>query len=207
MARDILHVFHNERQAQFRELPLPANFPSVKALNVADVDNDGVLDLLAVQADGAIVRISDKHEGQTLDVAEIARVPAGAGGSDYLSGEVRLHVADLDNNGALDLFLTGASLDANGKLPGALIWLGDDRGKFVLLEHPFGQAAAPALVSDAADLSGDGRLDLLGLSCRRTTVAGHQSRIEKLSLAGGAAAREAGGWRPAHQSLWRGRRN
>jgi Flp pilus assembly protein TadD len=72
-----LHVFHNERQAQFRELPLPENFPSLKALNVADVDNDGVLDLLAVRADGAIVRISDEHEGKVLDVAEIARVPSG----------------------------------------------------------------------------------------------------------------------------------
>jgi Tfp pilus assembly protein PilF len=158
-----LHVFHNERQAQFRELPLPANFPLVKALNVADADDDGVLDLLAVQTGGAIVRISDKHEGQTLDVAEIARVPTGAGVSDYLSGEVRLGVADLDNNGAVDLFLTGPSLDANGKNPGALIWLADEKGKFVLLEHPFGQAA-PALISDAADFSGNGRLDLLGLT-------------------------------------------
>jgi Tfp pilus assembly protein PilF len=159
-----LHVFHNERQAQFRELPLPANFPLVKALNVADVDDDGVLDLLAVQADGAIVRISDKHEGKVLDVAEIARVPSGAGVPDYLSGEVRLHVADLDNNGALDLRLTGASLDAGHSALGALIWLADDQGKFVLLEHPFGQAPVPALVSDAADLGGNGRLDLLGLS-------------------------------------------
>ena len=159
-----LHVFHNERQGQFRELPLPANFPQVKALNVADVDNDGVLDLVAVQADGAIVRISDEHEGKVLDVAEIARVPSGAGVAEYLSGEVRLHVADLDNNGALDLFLTGASSDASGKIPGALIWLADEKGKFVLLEHPFGGGLAPAMVSDAADLSGNGRLDLLGLA-------------------------------------------
>jgi hypothetical protein len=159
-----LHVFHNERQGQFRELPLPANFPQVKALNVADVDNDGVLDLVAVQADGAIVRISDEHEGKVLDVAEIARVPSGAGVPEYLSGDVRLHVADLDNNGALDLFLTGTSSDASGKIPGALIWLADEKGKFVLLEHPFGGGRAPAMVSDAADLSGNGRLDLLGLA-------------------------------------------
>jgi Tfp pilus assembly protein PilF len=158
-----LHVFHNERQTQFRELTLPANFPLVRALNVADVDNDGVLDLLAVQTDGAIVRASDKHEGQTLDVAEIARVPAGTGGSDYLSGDVRLGVADLDNNGAMDLFLTGASLDASHNIPGALVWLANEKDKFVLLEHPFGQAA-PALISDAADLGGNGRLDLLALS-------------------------------------------
>jgi Flp pilus assembly protein TadD len=165
-----LHVFHNERQAQFRELPLPVNFPPVKALNVADVDDDGVLDLLAVQADGTIVRISDKHEGQVLDVAEIARVPRGAGVPDYLNGEVRLGVADLDNNGAMDLFLTGASFDANHSIPGALIWLGDEKGKFVLLEHPFGQAPAPALVSDAADPGGNGRLDLLGLSADGQSV-------------------------------------
>ena len=159
-----LHVFHNERQAQFRELALPANFPPVKALNVADVDDDGVLDLLAVQADGTIVRVSDKGEGQTLDVAEIARVPSGPGVPDYLSGDVRLRVADLDNNGAMDLFLTGASLDPTHSVPGALVWLGDDKGKFVLLEHPFGQAAVPALVSDVADLNRNGRLDLLALS-------------------------------------------
>jgi hypothetical protein len=174
-----LHVFHNERQAQFRELPLPANFPLVKALSVADVDDDGVLDLLVVQADGAIVRISDKHEGKVLDVAEIARVPAGAGVGDYLSGEVRLRVADLDNNGALDLYLTGASSDASHNAFGALIWLADEKGKFILLEHPFAQARAPALVSDAADLSGIGRLDLLGLSAdgQPLQAVNHGSRI------------------------------
>jgi Tfp pilus assembly protein PilF len=159
-----LHVFHNERQAQFRELPLPANFPLVKALNVADVDDDGVLDLLALQVDGAIVRVSDKQEGKVLDVAEIARVPAGAGVPDYLSGEVRLRVADLDNNGTQDLFLTGASSDTRYNPFGALIWLADESGKFVLLERPFGQAAVPALVSGASDLSGNGRLDLLALT-------------------------------------------
>jgi Tfp pilus assembly protein PilF len=159
-----LHVFHNERQAQFRELPLPANFPLVRALSVADVDDDGVLDLLAVQADGAIVRISDKLEGKVLDVAEIARVPGGGSTSDVLSGEVRLRVADLDNNGALDLFLSGASPDTSHNAFGALIWLADEKGKFVLLDHPFGQGSAPARVSDAAELTGNGRLDLLGLT-------------------------------------------
>jgi Tfp pilus assembly protein PilF len=162
-----LHVFHNERQAQFRELPLPAHFPLVKALNVADVDDDGVLDLLAVQADGAIVRISDKQEGRVLDVAEIARVPSGPNVQNYLADEVRLRVADLDNNGTVDLFLTGASWDASHNAFGALIWLADERGKFVLLERPFGQVQVPAMVSDAADLSGSGRLDLLALSADR----------------------------------------
>src|SRR5271154_6156922 len=70
-----LHVFMNMRQGQFRERALPAGLPLVKAIAVADANNDGVLDLLAVQDDGAIIRISDKNEGEIWDTAEIARVP------------------------------------------------------------------------------------------------------------------------------------
>src|SRR6202522_552339 len=150
-----LHVFMNERQGQFRERPLPAGLPIIKAIAVADANNDGVLDLLAVQADGAIVRISDKNEGESWDMAEIARVPDAA---NNLAGDVRLHVADLDNNGALDLFL--APTKQTSGAAGALSWLGDDKGNFVLLDHP----AGPVLVFDAADLNGDGKLDLVGLS-------------------------------------------
>src|SRR6202041_4171975 len=80
------------------------------------------------------------------------------------SGYVRLHVAYLDKNGAVDLFLSGGSWDGSRDAFGALIWLTDEKSKFVLLEHPFGSAQVPALVSDAADLGGNGRLDLLALS-------------------------------------------
>jgi hypothetical protein len=160
-----LHIFMNERQGQFRERPLPASLTSVKAVAVADTNNDGILDLLAVLADGAIIRISDKNEGQSWDTAEIARVPDAA---NYLAGEVRLRAADLDNNGALDLFLSPTSQVAGKSLAGALIWLGDEQEKFVLLKQP----AAPAFVFDAADLSGDGKLDLLGLSTDGQPVQG-----------------------------------
>jgi tetratricopeptide (TPR) repeat protein len=150
-----LHVFMNERQGQFRERPLPAGLSLVKAIAVADANNDGVLDLLAVQADGAIIRISDKNDRQSWDTAEIARAPDAA---KSLAGEVRLHVADLDNNGALDLFLAPTK-PASGA-GGALIWLGDDNGNFVPLDH----RAGPALVFDTADLKGVGNLDLVGLT-------------------------------------------
>jgi Tfp pilus assembly protein PilF len=151
-----LHVFMNERQGQFRESPLPAGLPSVQAVAVADVDRDGVLDLLAVEQDGSIIRISDRNQGQSWDVAEIARVDQAGN----LPGEVRLHVADLDNNGALDLFLSPTIPMAGNLEAGALVWLGDEKGNLVLLDHRVG----PARVFDAADLRGDGRLDLLGLS-------------------------------------------
>ncbi len=98
-----LHVFMNERQGQFRDRPLPASVSAVKAIAVADANNDGVLDLLAVQTDGSIVRISDKNEGESWTTAEIAKVPDV---SHNLAGDVRLSIADLDNNGALDLLLS-----------------------------------------------------------------------------------------------------
>jgi hypothetical protein len=51
---------------------------ALKALAVVDANDDGIIDFLAVQAVGAIVRISNKNEGQSWDTAEIARVPDAA---------------------------------------------------------------------------------------------------------------------------------
>ncbi|MGA8430529.1 MAG: FG-GAP-like repeat-containing protein [Candidatus Sulfotelmatobacter sp.] len=157
-----LHVFMNERQGQFRERSLPAGLPLIKAIAVADANNDGVLDLIAVQADGAIIRISDKNEGESWDIAEIARVPD----VNNLAGDLRLQVADLDNNGALDLILSPASLLSAKSSNGTLVWLGDEQGKFALLK----QTISPFLVSDVADLRGDGKLDLVGLSPEGTAI-------------------------------------
>jgi tetratricopeptide (TPR) repeat protein len=155
-----LHVFSNERTGQFSERPLPSNMSQVKAINVADVNMDGILDLLAVQADGVVVRFSDKDEGQGWDMSEIARV---ANAPTFQEGELRLRVADLDNNGGLDLLLTSGSsgvAPAGKDIAGAIVWVADEQNKFRLLDKPVG----PALVFDVADLDGDGRLDLLGLS-------------------------------------------
>jgi tetratricopeptide (TPR) repeat protein len=149
-----LHIFINERQGQFAERALP-NLPPIKTMAVADTDGDGVLDLLAVQSDGAIVRVSAKNEEKGWDTAQIASIPNAA---EFLKNEVRLYIADLDNNGALDLILarTTPGSDVNG----AYVWLGSGEHKFILLDHPLG----PASVFAVADVNSDGRLDLIGLS-------------------------------------------
>jgi tetratricopeptide (TPR) repeat protein len=151
-----LHIFMNERQGQFRERTLPASLATVKAIAVADANNDGVIDLIAVQSNGAIIRISDKNEGANWETAEIARVPD----TNDLAGDVRLRVADLDNNGALDLILSPASLLSSKSSNGTRIWLGDAQGNFALLR----QMVSPFSVFDAADLRSNGKLDLIGLS-------------------------------------------
>jgi hypothetical protein len=152
-----LHLFINERQGQFRERQLPSAAAHVAAIAVADADGDGDLDLLLVQADGSIVRISDKNDGQDWEVAAIAQVPAA---SDFLAQEVRLRVADLDNNGAIDLYLSHVAPVVGARTAGTLTWLGDQQGRHQSLDSPTGSARA----YDAADLSASGRLDLLALS-------------------------------------------
>ncbi len=134
-----LHVFSNERQGQFTNRSVPISSP-IRAISVLDLNNDGVLDLAVVQNDGTIMRLSDKDHG--WESAEVVNT------NEQLGASV-LRVADLDNNGGLDLLL----------MPAARIWLNDGNGKFTELNLSF-----PSSVLDVADLNNDGRLDLLGLS-------------------------------------------
>ena len=152
-----LHVFNNERSGRFSEitaLPVTGQF---KAIAAADASHRGILDLLAVQDDGAIIRLSEKADNSGWERVEIARVPDAA---NFLSSEVRLHAADLDNNGAIDLLLGRVTPSENPNAPGALMWLGDEKGSFGAARPVSGLSQ----IFDAADLKTSGRLDLVGLS-------------------------------------------
>ena len=144
-----LHFFHNQRGGLFRELALPSHLPHVKAVTVADVSGAGTLALVALEETGALVAITDASGWK---VAQLGNAP-------QFAGEVRLHAADLDNNGAVDLLLAPVAPNA-GDPNGVLVWLGNGAQKFAPLPQPVG----PARVFAVADVNGDGRLDLLGLS-------------------------------------------
>src|SRR5262249_11215276 len=122
----------------FRPRPAPAGVAGNNvALAAGDVNGDGFIDIITLRGDGAIYRVSDH------DSAEIAR---GAPAQTLL-------VADLDNNGALDV------------VAGSQVFLSDGKA-FTALAKP-GTLAARTLV----DRDHDGRLDLLGMSNGNVTFA------------------------------------
>jgi tetratricopeptide (TPR) repeat protein len=150
-----LHIFINERSGRFSQIAAPASVKGIRAITAADASHRGILDLLAVKDDGPVLRISENNGGWS--VASIATVPDF---SKYLQGQVRLHAADLDNNGAIDLLLVRTSSSSDGGNQEALVWLGDEKGGFTA---PI-KMTAPTVVLGVADLNKDGRLDLLGLT-------------------------------------------
>jgi tetratricopeptide (TPR) repeat protein len=144
-----LHVFANERAGQFRRRTVPGNLGRLLALAVADVNDDGKFDLLALRDDGTVLRISDKDRGQGWDVAEIARWEKFTGPVE--PGVARLLTADLDNNGMTDLIVVGPR--------GSRIFLAEGPDKFTPLAGEINSR-----VFAAEDKSGQGRIDLIGVS-------------------------------------------
>ena len=98
-AQGALWFFANERGGQFRIRTSPQGLDRTVAMNVADANGDGVFDLVALQSNGRVLRISDRGEGRDWDAVEILRATRNVG-QDSTAG-TRLLVADIDNNGAV----------------------------------------------------------------------------------------------------------
>src|ERR1700722_4895018 len=79
-------VLRNNGAAPFKEIGRLGGVSAVKARGVADPDNDGVLDLLAVEATGTIATVSYR-EDNGWSVTPLVQIP---GGKDALDGEGRL---------------------------------------------------------------------------------------------------------------------
>ena len=160
-----LHVFLNKRSGLFTESPLPPGLGRVRAIAPADLGAGSLS--LAIAGDGgqlsALSAAGSPATSWSLRQIGQARAPLAP-------GELRLLAADFDNNGAVDLLLAPVS-------PGAAqpaLWLQDADGSF---------APSPATVPlprvfAAADLKGDGRLALVGLTAdgQLATANNHGTR-------------------------------
>jgi tetratricopeptide (TPR) repeat protein len=141
-----LHVFMNKRSGVFQRRDVPDPHGRYAALAVADVNDDGVLDLIALRCDGTLFRVSDKNKGQSWDVAELGNLEKKL---PLEPGVARLIAVDLDNNGAIDLIYRTRE--------GGQVWLADGKGGFKALDLD-----VPDGTADVISLDGSGRLDFLG---------------------------------------------
>ena len=136
-----LRIFTNERLGAYRPRAVPAAFADHNLdVSTADINGDGALDFVVLRDDFSIVRLSDKEDHQSWESAVLARSNSSG------PGNPNLVIADLDNNGALDLVV------------GSEVFLNDGK-RFAPLPNRLNGNCQTAV-----DLNGEGRLDAIGLA-------------------------------------------
>jgi hypothetical protein len=147
-----LKVFLNRQAGDFvldsRTLPF-----GIAAMTIADLDSDGAFDIVTIDREGNLQRTWLQNDRWNT------RALGKWADFDQAFSSLRLFVADLDNNGAVDLIATsGRAPDP----PRTGIWLANER-------HELQPAASGPIsrVFGVADLNDDGRLDLVGVSDSR----------------------------------------
>ena len=157
-AAGALHVLHQPagRPVRGRQPAIAGRLAGVVAATVADLDADGALDIVTLESNG------DRSQGapgrsamwtsrRDCVVAGLSGARAGAAG--------QLLVADLDNNGALDLVAS--------RRPESRVWLADERLQLDRADR----VACGAGLRRRATSNADGRLDLLASPTGRPVVA------------------------------------
>ena len=134
-------VFLNQRAGAFQLAPAFKEGEGVAAICAADLNRDGLTDILALRKNGELARLSMNENG-SWNAQTLASTSA-------VQGVTRVFAADLDNNGALDLIAS-----SGGKTQ---IELADESGFSALAPLSVG-------VQNVLDLNGDGKLDLVALS-------------------------------------------
>lgn len=140
-----LLIFANERAGRFQRRPGPPELAPVAAITAADINADMTIDIILLQLDGAVRRLSSRDDDRGWEAVQLARA------SSAVEGPARIFAEDLDNNGSADLV---GAWDGGG-----IVALGEGTKPFRSVQVPSG-----VRVLAIADQNSDGRLDLVGIS-------------------------------------------
>ena len=141
-----ISLFENRQAGQFTDWSRSGLPTGVVAMTLGDLDADGRLGLVMLDGTGAVSYSTWGADGwETERVATWDSPPVGR-----RPGSHRLLLADLDNNGALDV-IGSAESDTR-------IWLADERSVLEPFDTPLSAEAV-----NVVDLNGDGWLDFVGL--------------------------------------------
>ena len=173
-----LLISWNERAGSFTS-PTPVSDTTAQAMTFGDTSATGEMALIALESDGSIKRFAYDSTQQKWSIRDIATTTFKSSNNQ----SAKIHLADLDNNGAIDLVLSsGTSTD---------IWLNEGLSKFQKLEKPLA-----LFVTSIVDIDGDGFLDLLGTTATgaatarvRGTKGYHWQSIQTRALASQADGR------------------
>ncbi len=150
-------VSWNDRAGAFTEPTVISHSPA-NAISFGDVFATGRMGLVALEQNGAIKSLVFDGLQQKWSERELGKWEGAQSLTNNTNSQARIHLADLDNNGAVDVV---ASVHAR-----SAIWLNEGDGKFQKLN------AAPELwVMSVADLDGDGMLDLVGPTANGAATA------------------------------------
>jgi tetratricopeptide (TPR) repeat protein len=162
----VVKYFSNERGGLFIERETPQGDNPKTGIEIADINGDGKLDLLALQNNGTLWRISDKNNGRDWETQQIPlteeEICPRAEAGNTIRCQIKLSVQDFDNNGANDILLSNEKE--------AQLFLGGKETKFSPLNK------INAQISSFAETNGDGRLDLIGINAEgKPTIYLNQS--------------------------------
>lgn len=148
-----VHYYQNERSGEFQRDTSWTIDPPVYALDFGDVNGDGIFEIVSWHP-GQITSTSFTDSTGNWQSRQLLVLPDSVDAPDP---NAQLFVADLDNNSALDVIISRTNTTS--------YWLSDEN-----LNVTSDASLIDIQVFGIADMDGDVRLDLLGLTGERRPV-------------------------------------
>ena len=144
-----LMLYRNQRSNVFTATDRLPNDSRVSAFTVSDIDADGTFDILTLNDDRSVDQLRYIQSGDRWDA--VLLIDSGPESLSLSDNRAAIYSADMDNSGSFDIVISTAD-ETN-------IWLSDSDLNFSKLE----ELDLPGGVTSIFDISGNDRLDLLGI--------------------------------------------